>query len=58
MSLSGYDDVALLNDVANEAESTQNNYIIIPSLKSETTSKLINRISGLRLLMSSLPGLA
>ena len=33
-------------------------YVIIASLKSETLSKLINRIPGLRLLISSLPGLA
>ena len=34
------------------------NYFIIASLKSETMGKLINRIPGLRLLISSLPGLA
>ena len=34
------------------------NYVIIASLKSETMIKLINRIPGLRLLMSSLPGSA
>ena len=34
------------------------NYVIIASLKSETMEKLINRISGSRLLISSLPGLA
>ena len=34
------------------------NYVIITSLKSETTYKLINRIPGLRLSSSSLPGLA
>ena len=33
-------------------------YIIIASLKSETMGKLINRISGLHLLISSLPGSA
>ena len=49
-----------LNDVANDAESTQKieNYVIIASLKSETIGKLINRISGSRLLISSLPGSA
>ena len=49
-----------LNDVTNDAESTQKvaNYVIIASLKSETTSKLINRIPGSRLLISILPGLA
>ena len=34
------------------------NYAIIASLKSETMSKLINRIPGLRLLISSSPGSA
>ena len=34
------------------------NYVMIASLKSETMGKLINRIPGLRLLISSLPGLA
>ena len=49
-----------LNDVANDAESTQKfvNYVIIASLKSETMGKLINRIPGSRLLISSLPGSA
>ena len=49
-----------LNDVANGAESIKKieNYVIIPSLKNETAGKLINRIPGLRLLMSSLPGSA
>ena len=32
------------------------NYVIIASLKSETMGKLINRIPGLRLLISTLPG--
>ena len=32
------------------------NYVIIASLKSETMGKLINRIPGSRLLISSLPG--
>ena len=47
-----------LNDVANDAESTQKskNYAIIASLKSETMEKLIYRIPGSRLLISSLPG--
>ena len=50
-----------LNDVVNDAESTQKkneNYIIIASLKRESIGKLINRIPGSRLLISSLPGLA
>ena len=34
------------------------NYVIIASLKSETIRKLIYRIPGLHLLISSLPGLA
>ena len=34
------------------------NYIIIASLKSKTMGKLINRITGLRLLISCLPGSA
>ena len=34
------------------------NYVIIASLKSEAIGKLINRIPGLRLLISSLPGSA
>ena len=50
----------ILNDVANEAESTQKLkiYIIIASLMSETMGKLINRIPGSHLLISSLPGSA
>ena len=49
-----------LNDVANDAESTKTieNYVIIASLKSETMGILKNRIPGLRLLISSLPGSA
>ena len=49
-----------LNDVANDAESTQKieNSVIIASLKSETIGKLINRIPGSHLLISSLPGTA
>ena len=57
MPLSGHDDVSLFDDVANGAESTQN-YVIIASLKSDTMGKLINRIPGSRLLISSLPGSA
>ena len=34
------------------------NYVIIASLKSETMGKLINRIPGLCILISSLPGSA
>ena len=49
-----------LNDVANDSESSQKieNYTIIASLKSETMGKLIKRMPGLRLLISSLPGSA
>ena len=48
-----------LNDVANDAEPIQNRkYVIIASLKCETIGKLINRIPGSRLLISSLPGSA
>ena len=50
-----------LNDVAKDAESTQKfkkKYVIIASLKSGTMGKLINRIPGSRLLLSSLPGSA
>ena len=61
MPLSGHDGVALLNDVANDAESTQKSkitYVIIASLKSEILGELIIRIPGSRLLISSLPGSA
>ena len=48
-----------LNDVADDAESIKNRKLRkIASLKSETMGKLINRIPGLRLLISSLPGSA
>ena len=39
-----------LNDVANDAESTQN-YVIIACLKSKAMGKLINRMPGSRLLI-------
>ena len=45
----------LLNDVANDAESTQQS---IANLKSELMCRLINRIPGLHLLISSLTGSA
>ena len=59
-ALSGSDDVALLNDVANEAESTQKLIIKSYSLVSRVNQlgKLINRIPGSCLLISSLPGSA
>ena len=45
-----------LNDIVNELINTKiNNYFIIASLKSEPTYKLINRIPGSRILISSLP---
>ena len=49
-----------LNDVTNDARLTQKsiNYITTASLKSEMMGKLINRIPGSNLLISSLPGLA
>ena len=47
-----------LNDVANDAESTKKKkYVIIASFE-ESMGKLINRIPGWRLLISSLPGSA
>ena len=52
-----------LNDIVNDIESTQilimtDNDVIIACLKNETMGKLINRIPGSRLLISSLPALA
>ena len=49
-----------LNDLTNDVESAQKNknYFKIASLKSETMGKLINRIQGSRLLISSLPSKA
>ena len=49
-----------LNDVTNDTESTQKieNYVIIAILKSEVMGRLINRIPGSRLLISSLLGSA
>ena len=37
-------------------DTKRDNYVIIASLKSESTCKLINRIPGLHLLISRLPG--
>ena len=47
-----------LNDVANDAQinTKVENFVNIASLKSQTMGKLINRIPGSRLLISSLPG--
>ena len=48
-----------LNDVANGAESTQTSDITSKSFEEfSTMGKLINRIPGSRLLISSLPGSA
>ena len=48
-----------LNDVASDANQHKiENYVIIASLKSETSGKLINKIPGSRLLISSVPGSA
>ena len=48
-----------LNDVVNDIfDAKLYNDVIIASLKSESVGKLINRIQGLHLLMSSLPGSA
>ena len=55
LPLSGHDDVAFLNDVANtEKRKIRHN----ASLKIETMGKLKNRIPGSCILISSLPGLA
>ena len=47
-----------LNDVVNNKKKKRYKYVIIASLDSEYACKLINRIQGSRLLISSLPGLA
>ena len=48
-----------LNDVAKTLNRHKNKkYVIVASLKSEIMVKLINRIPGSRLLISSLPGSA
>ena len=49
-----------LNDVANDAESTQKSIITSYSLVSivHQLNKVINRIPGSRLLTSSFPGMA
>ena len=47
-----------LNDVANDTESTQKKYVKIASLQIETMGKVIIRIPGLHLSISSLPGSA
>ena len=55
--ISGHHDVGLFEGLS-IINPKIDNYIILTSLKSETTCKLINRISGFRLLISSLPGKA
>ena len=47
-----------LNQHKNRKITKIENYVIIASFKSETMGKLINRIPGLRFLVSSLPGSA
>ena len=54
MYLSGHCDVALFERL--ESDKKIDNYVIKAILKSEPTCKLINRIPGSRLLISSLPG--
>ena len=48
----------LFSDVVSDAELTKkiDDYVIIASMKSEPTCKLINLIPGLHLFTSSLPG--
>ena len=58
--LSGHDEVALFEwrRQWHWIDTIIENYVIIASLKSETTGKLIIRIPGLCLLISGLPGSA
>ena len=58
MPLSGHHDVALFEWRRHWhwIDTKLHNYVIIASLNSKTTCKLINRIPGSRLLISSLPG--
>ena len=60
MPISGVDNVALFNDVANDAELTQKPTITsyLPFRRLNRFGKLINRIPGSCLLISSLPGSA
>ena len=53
MPLSGHDDVALFNDVANDAVSIQNRKLR-HNFKFETMGKLISRTPGSRLLISKI----
>ena len=47
-----------MNDVINDIDKKIYKYVIITSLNSESVCKLINRIPGFGLLISSLPGSA
>ena len=47
-----------LNDLANDTKSTQKSLIYVIIARFNKACKLINRIPGLYLLISSLPGLA
>ena len=60
MPLSGHHDVALFEERRKRRliNTKIDNYFIIASLKREIIGKLINRIPGSRLLISSLPGSA
>ena len=48
----------VLNDIIAESTQKIKKNVTIAHLKSETMDKMINRIPGLRLLISSLPGSA
>ena len=59
MHLSCHDDVALLKTSLMTLNQYKiENYVIIASLKRETTGKRINKIPSSRLLISSIPGLS
>ena len=60
MPLSGHDDIELLKDVANGTESAQKSIITSYSqvLRVYQLGKLLNRIPGSHLLISSVPGSA
>ena len=48
----------LLNDIVNDADTKIDHHVIFASLRVNQLAKLINRIPGSRLLISSLPGSA
>ena len=60
LPLSGHDDVALflITSLMTLNQHKIKNYVIIAILKWSTMGKLINKIPGSRLLISSLPGSA